>query len=109
MGLPMKGNGRFKLNRSGLKQLSERAQTSKAMENIGDKVVAQIDDSGRFTKGYRSEARTVNGTAGARVGTDYPFAHWDEWGTRRRAPRAPLRRALQSTGLIRKTKTKGKP
>jgi hypothetical protein len=100
---------RFVLNPAGLKELANRNQTGVAMQAIGATIAAKAEaGGGRFTKGYDVAPKTVELTAGVRVGTDYPFAHWDEWGSLYRTPRAPLRRALSSLGLLTKTRLKGK-
>lgn len=101
---------RYQPNPAGMRELQTRPKTGEAMEKIAGQILARVvQNGGRFTKGYKVERVTVDGSAGARVGTDFPMAHWDEWGNRFRAPRAPMRRALSSLGLLGKTQEKGKP
>jgi hypothetical protein len=101
---------RFKLNRAGITELSRRREAGAVLEkHVAEGILKRIDQSHTFTKGYATKQVMVEGTAGARVGTDYPFAHWDEWGSAKRQPRAPLRRALSSLGLLSKTKESSKP
>ncbi len=92
---------RFKPNPLFEQEMRRNPKYGEAMEDraqrIADKATA---NGGRFTKGYKA-TRT---SKGARAGTDHPFAHWDEWGSRFRRPRAPLRRALSSLGLLGRTK-----
>lgn len=104
-----RSTSRFVLNPAGLRELANRNQTGVAMQAIGATIAqAAMQNGGRFTKGYQVQAQTVELTRGVRVGTAHPMAHWDEWGSVYRAPRAPLRRALGGLGLLRKTKIKGK-
>jgi len=100
---------KFVLNPAGLRELANRNQTAVAMQAIGAIVADRaMANGGRFTKGYQVQTQTVELTKGVRVGTAHPMAHWDEWGSLYRTPRAPLRRALGSLGLLGKTKIKGK-
>jgi hypothetical protein len=100
---------RFVLNPAGLTELANRNQTGVAMEAIGQTIAgAAMANGGRFTRDYVVERQTVELTRGVRVGTASPFAHWDEWGNIYRTPRAPLRRALSSLGLLRQARLKGK-
>lgn len=104
------GNSRFVLNRAGLAQLAKSTQSTAMAISIGKALLPRIESyGGRFTQGYDVQAQQVEGTAGARVGTDYPFAHWDEWGNIYRPARAPLRRALAAAGLLSRTRMSGKP
>lgn len=100
---------RFVKNPAGFQKLENRTETSEAMVKIAERILPEVvANGGRFTNGYKVQKRKVEGTAGARLGTDDPFAHWDEWGNIHRRPRAPLRRALASFGLLGQTKLKGK-
>ena len=93
---------RFQPSPAGIASLKRRPQTTDAMESIAGKIARRAERNGsRFTKGYESKSL---GVGKARAGTDHPFAHWDEWGTLRRAPRAPLRRAISQLGLGRHLK-----
>lgn len=106
---PMPRN-KFVLNRAGLSTLANGSQSGQAMERIAREIAQRAEaNGGRFTQGYTSMRVPVERTAGARAGTDYPFAHWDEWGSAHRTPRAPLRRALSSMNLLNNTKRKPKP
>lgn len=87
-------------------EMERDARFRQRMLDIAEEIVDRTQaNGGRFTKGYKA----VRTEGGARAGTDYSLAHWDEWGNRYRAPRAPLRRALASLGLLGKTKEAGKP
>lgn len=80
------------------------------MEEVAEKIAHEAQArGGRFTTGYGSQTRMIDGTSGARAGTDAPMAHWDEWGNMFRVPRAPLRSALAALGLLAQTKESPKP
>lgn len=93
---------RFVPSSYGFLVLERRTQTTVAMEAIAEKIAKRAQSNGgRFTKKYKGVAL---GLGKARAGTAHPFAHWDEWGTIYRTPRAPLRRALSQLGLWDQTK-----
>lgn len=100
---------RFVLNPQGLAELANRNQTGVAMQAIGSVIADRaMANGGRFTRGYEVQSESIEMSKGVRVGTAFSMAHFDEWGTIYRPPRAPLRRALGSLGLLSKTKMKGK-
>lgn len=102
--------GRFIPNRAGMQQMRRAAESQAAMVEIANKILPRVEATGgRFTKEYKVERAEIDGTAGARLLTRYPFAHWDEWGTIYRPARAPLRRALASFGLLSRLKETPKP
>jgi hypothetical protein len=97
---------RFKLSQAGLDALAGGSKTEVALTAIGEAIAEQaLRYGGRFSrKRWFTETRREASQVVVRAGTDQPAAHWDEWGNVNRAPRAPLRRALQSLRLWQKTK-----
>ncbi len=97
---------RFRKNPSGWNAMVKGPKTERAMVRIAEEIVKKTEaNGGRFTKNFEAKG---NGDGTATAGTDWPFAHWDEWGTIYRQPRAPMRRAIAQLGLGRGFKEKGK-
>lgn len=108
--LTVGASARFVPNVAGMRQLMGREETQKALAAIGSRLADTAKgNGGRFSRrSWFTETRVEGSQAIVRVGTDQPAAHWDEWGTIYRAPRAPLRRALQELRLWPKTKASPK-
>lgn len=101
----MMGKTRFKYNQQFDEQMRQNNKYKTAMVHRAERIAqAAQQNGGVFTKGYRA----IKTSRGARAGTSHSVAHWDEWGNRFRSPRSPLRRALSSLGLLRRTKVRSK-
>jgi hypothetical protein len=99
---------KFVISRAGVQALSGDKLTEVAFGQIAKKIASTAQGyGGRFSsRPWQTETKKEAGAVVARAGTSQPAAHWDEWGNVFRAPRAPLRRALQSAGLWSKTAAK---
>jgi hypothetical protein len=92
---------KFIPNRAGIRELSTSMLTKKALNDLAQHLAERAQANGSvFTRDYTHKSGIgEDGAAIAYAYTDYPFAHWDEWGTIRRTPVAPMRRAIHSAGL----------
>lgn len=90
---------RVRLNAAGVAAFMAGREVEKALSDRGRNVARRANaNAGPYAKGgggYR--VASVRGKT--RVGTDYSFAHWDEWGNIHYPPRGSLRRAVASVGL----------
>lgn len=97
-------SSRFKLNRAGLNELANRTETGRAMEQVAEVIVDKARSNSRMRGAYYRrwavlDRAQVDGTAGARAGTKFPFAHLEEWGSINNSPYAPMRRAVDQLRL----------
>lgn len=101
---------RYQANPQAKHLILSSPQMRAALDSRAEKIVAAARSNGALfsRKGWKTEARLEGGWV-VRAGTNAPAAHWDEWGSVNRSPRAPLRRALISLGLGSNLKQAGKP
>lgn len=90
---------RFKVNRKIGEEMAREPATTRALRTRAERVAT---NTRRFAvdSRYRSSIRTkVMAPGRIRVGTDYWFAHLDEWGNVNNAPSGAMRRGVQAAGL----------
>lgn len=69
------------------------------LREIAETVAAGTQANIRFPGGRSGPVEVSDTERGVRVAMTGPFAHLEEWGGARSAPTAPLRRAIEATGL----------
>lgn len=95
-------------NRAGLKRHMEGPEIQSALERRGRKILDHYKPKMSGASGGRWVF--VEGSSSGpsvRAGTDFPFAHIDEWGSVNNPPYGSMRRAVGRAGFDYKPKSKG--
>ncbi len=87
-------------NRAAIAKLARSPRASAAMLDVAREIARRAAaNAGPYAKGGGGYRAASLEAGRARAGTDYSFAHWDEWGNIYVQPRGSLRRAVSSAGL----------